>query len=75
MALRQNPRDKVLATPSSTAASLMSLQRPSAGGEDHKLICNLNSIICNLKWSRMTLSKRGTVALPRNTLVGLGPVL
>ena len=34
MAPRQNPRDKVLATPFSTAASLMLLQRPPAGGED-----------------------------------------
>ena len=40
MAPRQNPRDKVLTMPFSTPASSMSLQRPPAGGEDQKLICN-----------------------------------
>ena len=38
MAPRQNPKNKVLATPSPTPASLLSLQRPPAGGEDCKLI-------------------------------------
>ena len=49
MAPRQNPRDKVLATPSSTAASLMSLQRPPLGGEDHKLIHKFKLYYMQLK--------------------------
>ena len=49
MAPRQNPRDKVLATPSSTAASLMSSQRPPAGGEDRKLIRDFEIFYMQLK--------------------------
>ena len=49
MAPRQNLRDKVLATPSSTAASFMSSQRPLAGGEDQKLICNFGIHYMQLK--------------------------
>ena len=49
MAPRQNPRDKVLATPSSTAASFMSLQRPPAGGEDQKLIRDFELYYMQLK--------------------------
>ena len=49
MVPRQNPRDRVLATPSSTAASLMLLQRPLAGGEDHKLIHDFEILYMQLK--------------------------
>ena len=49
MAPWQNPRDKVLATPSSTAASLMSSQRPPPKGEDHKLIHNFEILYMQLK--------------------------
>ena len=49
MAPRQNPRDKVLETPSSTPASLMLSQRPLAGGEDQKLICNFELCYMQLK--------------------------
>ena len=49
MAPQQNPRDKVLATPSPTAASLMSSQRPPPGGEDHKLIRNFEILYMQLK--------------------------
>ena len=49
MAPRQNPRDKVLAAPSSTAASLMSLQRPPPGGKDCKLICDFEIFYMQLK--------------------------
>ena len=49
MAPRQNPRNKVLTTPSSTPASLMPLQRPPAGGEDWKLICNFEIYYMQLK--------------------------
>ena len=49
MAPQQNPRDKVLATPFSTAASLMSSQRPPPGGEDHKLIHNFEILYIQLK--------------------------
>ena len=49
MAPQQNPRDKVLATPSSTAASLMSSQRPPAGGKDCKLICDFEILYMQLK--------------------------
>ena len=49
MAPRQNPRDKVLATPSSTASSLMLLQRPLAGGEDQKSIRNFELYYMQLK--------------------------
>ena len=49
MAPRKNPRDKVLATPSSTPASLMLLQRPLAGGEDRKLIHNFKLYYMQLK--------------------------
>ena len=49
MAPKQNPRDKVLATPSSIPASLMSSQRPPAGGEDQKLIHNFELYYMQLK--------------------------
>ena len=43
MALRQNPRNKVIATSSSTPASFFLSQRPLAGGEDRKLIHNFKN--------------------------------
>ena len=49
MVPRQNPRDKVLATPFSTPASLMSLQRPAAGGKDQKLIWDFEIFYMQLK--------------------------
>ena len=49
MAPQQNPRDKVLAAPFSTAASLMSLKRPPPGGEDRKLICDFEILYMQLK--------------------------
>ena len=49
MAPRQNPRDKVLAAPSSTAASLKSSQRPPPGGKDYKLIHNFEILYMQLK--------------------------
>ena len=49
MAPRQNPRDNVLATPSSTPASFFSSQRPPAGGKDCKLICDLEICYRQLK--------------------------
>ena len=59
MALRQNSRDKVLATPSSTAASLMSSQRPPAGGEDRKLICDFELYYMQLKAVKDDIVKAG----------------
>ena len=49
MAPRQNPRDKVLAAPSSTAASPMLSQRPPLGGKDRKLICDFEIFYMQLK--------------------------
>ena len=49
MAPWQNPRDKVLAAPSSTAALLVSSQRPPPGGEDRKLICDFEILYMQLK--------------------------
>ena len=58
MAPRQNPRDKVLTAPS-TAASLMSSQRPPPGGKDHKLICDFEIYYMQLKVFKDDIIKVG----------------
>ena len=59
MAPRQNPRGKVLATPSSTPPSSMLSQRPPPGGEDQKLICDVELYYMQLKAVKHNIIEAG----------------
>ena len=75
MAPQQNSRDKVLATPSSTSAFLMSSQRPPAGGEDRKPICNFEILYMQLKAVKDDIVEAGDGQSAKECLVGLELVL